>query len=451
MIQWPDPMATQIEQLAEDKVKLTVDVPAGDVHHAVEHAVADLAASVRVPGFRRGKVPMPILVQRIGRDRIYTEAVESHISGWFWNAATRARLNPSAQPEYEYNLPKSDSEAWHFSATVAVHPKPEPADWTQLEVPKREATVPEQAVEAELEALQRTVGGLEVVEGRAAQQGDTVVVDLGAEDGSAQRDYVVELGSDRLVEEIDNGIRGLQPGESRDVAYELVDGSTRRATVTVKSVFERVLPALDDELARSASEFDTFAELRTEIEDRLRGQVADELEGVFRAAAIDELVKASKVDASGPLVELRTRELLTGLARSLQARGIDADSYLQLTGQTPEELEQRLRAEAKQSVARELVLEAVADSLGLEVSDEEIRAELLEAGESEEDVEEFVAGGGADRVREDLRLKKALDRIADEVKPIEPDLHAARESIWTPGQEEQQADAPKLWTPGSKE
>jgi len=450
MIQWPDPMATQVEQLAEDKVKLTVDVPAGDVHHAVEHAAADLAASVRVPGFRRGKVPMPILVKRIGRDRIYSEAVETHISGWFWNAATRARLNPAAQPEYEYSLPTSDSESWRFSATVAVHPKPEPADWTQLEVPRREATVPEEAVEAELEALQRSVAELAPVESRAAQQGDTVVIDLDAEDGTAQRDYVVELGSERLVEELDNGIRGLEPGESREIAYELVDGSMRRATVSVKSVFERVLPPLDDELARAASEFDTYAELRGEIEERLRAQVADELDGLFRAAAIDELVSASKVDASGLLVELRTRELLTGLARSLQARGIDADSYLQLTGQTPEALEQRLRAEAKQSVARELVLEAVADSLGLEVTDEEIRTELLEAGESEEDVDAFVADGGADRVREDLRLKKALDRIAAEVKPIEPDLHAARESIWTPGQE-QQADAPKLWTPGSKE
>ncbi len=450
MIQWPDLMAMEIEQLAEDKVKLTVDVPAGDVHHAVEHAAADLAASVRVPGFRRGKVPMPILVQRVGRDRIYTEAVESHISGWFWNAATRARLNPSAQPEYEYDLPTSDSEGWSFSATVAVHPKPEPADWTQLEVPKQEATVPEEAVQAELEALQRSVSDLAPVEGRAAQQGDTVVVDLGAEDGSAQRDYVVELGSDRLVEELENGIRGLQAGEERDVAYELADGEVRRASVAVKSIYERVLPPLDDELAQAASEFDTYADLRTEIEDRLRDQIADELEGAFRAAAVDELVKASNVDATGPLVELRTRELLTGLARNLQSRGIDADSYLQLTGQSPEELEQRLRAQAKSSVARELVLEAVADSLGLEVTDEEIRAELLEAGETEEDVDAFVADGGADRVREDLRLKKALDRIAAEVKPIAPELHEARESIWTPGQE-QQADAPKLWTPGSKE
>ena len=128
-------MATQVEQLADDRVRLTVDVPAHDVHHAVEHAANDLAQNVRIPGFRKGKVPRPLLVQRIGKERLYAEAVESHIGGWFWNAATRARVNPIAQPEYEYELPSSESDDWSFSATVEVQPKPEPADWTTLEVP----------------------------------------------------------------------------------------------------------------------------------------------------------------------------------------------------------------------------------------------------------------------------------------------------------------------------
>jgi trigger factor len=441
-------MQPVVEQLSDDKVRLTVDVPAHDVHHAVEHAASDLAQSARIPGFRKGKVPMPVLIQRVGKERLYSEAVESHIGGWFWNAATRARVNPVAQPEYEYELPGSENEDWRFSATVAVQPKPEPADWTQLEVPKHEAEIPEEAVQAELEALQRTVGELVPVEGRPAQDGDTVVVDLIAEDGSAQRDYVVDLGSERLVEEIENGIRGLQAGESREIAYELGDGSRRTATVAVKDVKERVLPPVDDGLARSASEFDTLDELRSDVERRLREQIDEELEGRFRAAAVDELVRATNVNPAGPLVEARTRELLTGLARSLEGRGIDAGSYLQLTGQTPEVLEQRLRAEASQSVARELVLEAVADKLGLDVTDEEIREELRAAGETDEDIEEFIAKGGADRVRDDLRMKKALDRVVAEVKPIAPELHEARESIWTPEQEEPTSDA-KIWTPGS--
>jgi trigger factor len=440
----------QVEQLAGDRVRLTVDVPAHDVHHAVEHAASDLAQSVRIPGFRKGKVPLPVLVKRVGRDRIYQEAVDSHIGGWFWNAAARSRVQPIEQPRYDYDLPADDHQDWRFTAEFAVQPKPEPADWTQLEVPKLEVDVPDEAVQAQLEELQRTAAELAPVDGRPAQEGDVVVVDLVSEDGQAQRDYVVELGTERLVEEIENGIRGLATGESRDIVYELADGNRRQATVTAKEIKEKVLPPLDDDLARATSEFDTLEDLRGDIEARIREQIDDRIEGAFRASAVDALVDATNVNAAGPLVEARTRELVTGLARSLQARGIDAQTYMQLTGQTPEVLEQRLREEASQSVARELVLEAVADKLGLEVSDDEIREELRAAGESDEDIEEFVAQGGADRVRDDLRMKKALDRIAAEVKPISPELATARESIWTPEQE-RQATETKLWTPGSKE
>jgi len=437
----------QVEELPENKVRLTVDVPAHDLHHAIEHAASDLAASVRIPGFRKGKVPRPLLVQRIGKERLYAEAIESHIGGWFWEAAARARVNPVAQPDYEYDLPTSDGD-WSFSATVEVQPPPEPADWTTLEVPRHEAEVPEDAVQAELEALQRLAADVVPAEGRAAQDGDVVVLDLEAPDGTAQRDYVVELGSQRLVEEIENGVRGLAAGESRELAYELADGSRRKATVAVKDVRERVLPPLDDDLARAVSEFETLDELRAEIADRLKGQVADQFESAFRAAAVDELVKATGYVARGPLVEARTRELLNGLARGLQARGIDAGAYLKLTEQSPRDLEQRLYAEAALSVTRELVLEAVADKLGIEVTDDEIREELRAAGESDEDIEEFVAEGGADRVRDDIRLKKALDRVAAEVKPIDPELAEAREAIWTP-EKDRPAESPKLWTPGS--
>jgi trigger factor len=259
-------MANVVEKVGDDKVKLTVQVPAHDVHHAVEHAASDLAASVRIPGFRKGKVPIPILLKRVGKERLYSEAVESHIGGWFWNAATRARVNPMTQPEYDYELPDSEHEDWEFSATVEVQPKPEPADWTKLEVPKAEVEVPQEAVQAELEALQRSVGELVPVEGRPAADGDTVVVDLIAEDGSSQRDYVVELGSARLVEEIENAVLGLSPGEQREVAYELADGSRRTATVALKEIKEHVLPPLDDDLAQTASEFGTLDELRGELE-----------------------------------------------------------------------------------------------------------------------------------------------------------------------------------------
>src|SRR3954471_12441097 len=135
-------MATQVEQLADDKVRLTVDVPAHDVHHAVEHAANDLAQNVRIPGFRKGKVPRPLLVQRVGKERLYAEAVESHIGGWFWNAAAQTRIHPVAQPEFGYDLPDGNGGDWRFTATVAVQPKPELPDWSTLEVPAAEPDIP---------------------------------------------------------------------------------------------------------------------------------------------------------------------------------------------------------------------------------------------------------------------------------------------------------------------
>ena len=121
-------MTPVVEQLADNKVRLTVDVPQEDVHHAVEHAASDLAASVKIPGFRKGKVPMPVLVSRIGKDRLYAEAIESHIAGWFWNVATRSGIRPADRPELDYELPASDKEGWRFTATMPVLPKPKLPD-----------------------------------------------------------------------------------------------------------------------------------------------------------------------------------------------------------------------------------------------------------------------------------------------------------------------------------
>jgi len=441
---------TTVEQLDGDRVRLTVEVPAHDVHHAVAHATHDLAERVKIPGFRRGKVPTPVLVSHVGKERLYSEAVESHIGSWFWTAARRSRVRPVEQPAYDYELPEADDESWRFTAEFAVQTPPEPADWTALEVPKRQVEVPPEIVTEQLEALQRMTAELAPVEGRGAQPGDVAVVDIVSPDGPGQRDYVIELGSERLVDELEQGIVGLAAGESRTLEWELADGSEREAEVTLKELHERVLAPLEDELARSASEFDTVEELRGDIEGRIRSQLDEEAEGAFRAAAVDELVRASDVHPAGLVVEVRTRELLNAFLHSLEQRGIDPAAYLQLTGLSPAQLEARLRAEATQSLARELVLEAVADRLGIEVTDDDIRADLLEGGESEEDIDEFMAAGGADRVRQDLRLKRALDRIADEVKPISPELAEAREKIWTPDQERPKQEQ-TLWTPGSKE
>lgn len=447
-------METQVEQLDENRVRLSVEVPGDDVRHAVDHAAADLAGSVRIPGFRKGKVPLPVLVSHVGRDRLYAEAVESHIGGWFRNAAATTHIRPVEQPEFGYDLPDSPDESFRFTATVSVQPPPRVADWRELEVPAAEPDVPDDLIERELDGLRRTVAELVPVEDRPAQPGDTVVIDVVAPSGDAQRDVVVEIGAGKLVDELEVALTGMSAGETRSVRYELADGSSRDADVTLKEIKQPVLPPVDDELARAATEFETLAELRDDIESRLREQLAVELDAEFREAAVDRLVEASSVEVAPRLVDARAAELWRSLAHSLEQRGLSADVYFQLSGQTPEQATERLRAEARRSLARELVLEAVADQLELEVDDDEIDALVREqARDAGDDPDEIItqlrATGTWERLRADLRLRNALDRVVAEVKRIPVELARAREQLWTPEQETPKTTA-KLWTPGNR-
>src|SRR5919205_20246 len=348
-------METQVEELPDNRVRLQVEVEPGDVRHAVEHAASDLAETMKIPGFRKGKVPMPVLVER-----------------------------------------------------VPVEERPVVAD-------------------------------------------DTLVVDLVGASGEAQRDYVVELGQGRLLDELEAGLVGMSAGETKAIEAELADGSTTTVEASVKEIKEKVLPPLDDELARSTSEFETLAELREEIESRLREAFEVESEAAFRQEAVRALAAAAKVEASGALVEARTRALLQGLALSLEQRGISLDTYLQVTGGSADELVERLRAEARESVAGELVLEAAADRLGIQVTDEELEDELrLRYEDADEAIPQLRESGRWEQERESLRLARALDRVASEVQRIPADLAAAREKLWTPEKERDQ-QATTLWTPASKE
>ena len=302
------PVKTTVAELPDSKIRLEVEVPEGAVQHAFEHAAADLAETMKVPGFRKGKkIPLPVVAARAGREALATEAVRSHIDSWFWDAAMSSGIRPLSSPEVEWDELPAQGGTFRFTATVPVPPKPEVADWTILEVPAPEVEVPSDVVDAELERVRASVAELVPVSDRPAAPGDTVVVDLVArEEGkepSEHRDYVVELGTGRLADELEEVIPGMAQGETKDVTIELPEGRSGTVAVVLKEIKEKALPALDDELARSATEFDTLAELREDIEWRLREQLDRELDVRFREDALDALVAASTVAGIEPLVE----------------------------------------------------------------------------------------------------------------------------------------------------
>jgi trigger factor len=444
-----------VEELPESKVRMTVEVPSGDVEHAIDHAASDLAGSLKIPGFRKGKVPMPVLLARVGKDRLYAEAVESHIGGWFRAALQETNVRPVQAPEYDYELPSSPDDTFQFTATVAVQPRPELADWSTLEVPAAEPEVPEELIDAELEVLRTTVAELAPVDGRPAREGDVLIVDLVSDDGDAQRDYVVELGAGRLLPEIEEALIGLAPGAETEVSYGQPDNGDGRLSVSLKELHERVLPPVDDELAKAASEFDTLAELHAEIEGRLRGQLEEELDAQFRTAVVDALVDATNLEVADGLVQSRAVELWNALVRSLERRGISAETYLRASSRSPEEIQADIEEEARRSLAREIVLEAAADELGVEVTDEDVDELIREEVEGpDENPDELIAqiraAGRYEALRADLRLRRALDRLATDVKRIPVELARARDKLWTPEKEKPETPT-KLWTPGSKE
>jgi trigger factor len=449
-------MPTAVENLGENRVRLTVDVSPDQVRHAVDHAMSDLSESVKIPGFRKGKIPQPVLVSRLGKERIYAEAVDSHIGGWFWSAASRSRVRPVSDPQYEFELPDTADQEWSFTATVEVQALPELVDWTTLEVPRAEVDVPSEAVDAEIEALRESVAELAPAGDRPARMGDTLLVDLVDSQGEAQPDTVVELGGGRLASELENALVGASAGETKGISFQLADGSPSAVTVTVREIQEKVLPEIDDELARAASEFDTIAELRASIESTLREQLDAEVDAAFRVAAVDELVRASQVQPAAPLVRSRAADLLAGFARSLERRGISLETYLSASGGSAQDLERQMILEAAVSVARELALEALAERAGIDVTDEDVKSYIREeaAASGEDDAEGVIqdvwAHGQQESIREDLRLRAALDRLVADVKPIAPELAEARDKLWTPDKEKAEADT-KLWTPGSKE
>src|SRR5262249_42689802 len=158
------------------------------------------------------------------------------IGGWFRNALAGTRIRPVAQPEYEYELPETSDGAFSFTATVDVQPKVEVSDWTKLEVPRPDVEVPPEVIDEQVEALRFAVAELAPVEARPAQSGDTLVVDLVADGGESQRDYVIELGLGRVVDELEAALLGMSPGETKEVEYELASGETAKAEVTLKEL-----------------------------------------------------------------------------------------------------------------------------------------------------------------------------------------------------------------------
>jgi trigger factor len=459
-------MKTSVTELPDSRVRVEVEVPTELVERGVIRAARDLAREMKMPGFRKGKAPPSLVIQRLGFGTVLQETIRASLPEWYEQGLLRSEISPVGDPDIEIvSAPEAEGEPLGFKFEIGVRPKAKLGEYKGLEVGRAESEPADEIVDREIERIREGFAKLEPVE-RAAADGDVLLVDYeGLIDGKAfeggkETDGMLELGSGRFIEGFEEQLAGVGGGEQREVKVsfpedygaEHLAGEEAVFTVDVKEVREKVLPELDDDFASEASEFDTLDELRADIAKRVGEAVDERAEQDFRAAAVDAAVDAASIDLPGDLVAARAAERLERLERRIAGQGMDPETFFQMQGKTREELIEESKPDAEKELKGEAVLAAIAEAEEIEVSEEEMVEALAHSAEHErttpEKLLERLRESGRDAlVREDIRVRKAIDLIAEAATPIPLEQAEAREKIWTPEKEEEEKG--ELWTPGS--
>jgi len=461
------PVQTKVTELPDSRVRLEAEVPSEEIESRLQRTATALGRELKLPGFRQGKVPAAMVIQRMGREAVLEQAVRDSLPEWYEEAILRSGMSTVGDPKLNLTELPAAGEPLSFSIEVGVTPRAKLGRYKELEVGRREPEVPPEAVQAEVDRLRESFARLDSVE-RPAEEGDRLVVDfVGRVDeeefkGGQARDYMLELGGGRLIEGFEEQLVGATAGEHRTVEvdfpadYQAEELQGRHATfdVEVKDVKRKELPALDDDFASEASEFDTVDELRGDIEHKLEHAQEHTIEDEFREAAVDAAAAEADLSLPDDLVKARAEEMWERTERMLAAQGISAETYLQASGKTRDEMIEQAREDAAQQLSREAVLEAVADAESIEVSDDELLEVIERSAEREQTkpaklLARLKESGRDAALRRDLRLRKAVEIIAGSAIPIEAGKAAAREKIWTPEKQRKEEGSSQLWTPGS--
>ncbi len=471
----PEAVKTTVTELPDSRVRLQVEVPASELEGRLERKASQLGRELKLPGFRRGKVPAPLVIQRIGREAVLEEAVRDTLSSWYSDAIETAGIVPVGDPQVALGDLPPQGEALEFSIEIGVLPKAELGEYKGLEVARREPLVEEGEIEQEIEAMRERLARLETAE-RAAGKGDFVVVDyagtlLGSDSaeqrelpGGEGRDQLIELGGGNLIPGFEEGLLGASAGDTRtvevsfpgDYGNEDLAGRDASFEVSVKEVKLKQLPAVDEDFAIDAG-FDSVEELGEDIRRRLSEVEEGRIESEFRGAALDAAVAQAQVPVTDELIKARAQEMWERMLHTLSHRGISREAYVQISGRSEQEILTEMEPEAELALRREAVLTAVVAAEGITPTEQELLEAVAPTAEREgvdpgKLLEDLRGRGRLEELREDLAARQAVELIAAAATPIAPAQAQAREELWTPekaAEEQDPAAAPgRLWTPG---
>lgn len=458
---------TNVTELPDSRVRVEAEVPPEEVERRLTETARQLGRQMRVPGFRKGKVPPPIVIRRLGREAVLDEALRSSLGAWYADAIEGAGIAPVGEPELDVKDLPEEGQPLSFSIEIGVRPPARLGQYKGLEVGRREPVVSDEEIDGELERLREQFATLETVE-RPAAEGDQVVIDYegfidGEEfEGGAGRDQLLELGSGRLIPGFEEQLIGASAGDERavevifpeDYQPEALAGKAARFEVKVNEVKAKRLPELGDEFALQAGGFDTLDELREDIASRLRERDEREIEREFEQAVLDAAVAESEIEVPHKLVHARAHELLSDTLTALARQGISKEAYLRIAGKDEETLAREAEPEAERALRREAVLAAIVDAEGIRPSDEEVAAELAPAAEragttSEKLLDQLRSSDRLERLRDEVASRQAAELVVRDAVPISVDQARARDKLWTPGKSGEGPGSGQLWTPGT--
>jgi trigger factor len=431
-------MTANVTKLEDNRVLIEVEVPPEAVKKGVEAKVRELSKQVKVPGFRPGKAPRRVIENRVGRDYIYMEALQDSLPAWYSAAVVENDLRPIDTPKIDFDGTLDEQEGFKFSATVEVRPEATLGEYKGVEVPKREVEIEDENVKGALEEFQDQFATLAAVEDRPVQEGDFVVLDYkgeglsgGAVEGAEAEDYMMEVGGGELLEEFEQNLVGMSAGERKqfgvtfppDYEEESLRGQSVLFRVHLKEVKERELPSMDDEFAKEASEFETMEEFRAAVRKQLEEALEQRVEAEFRGMVLDEVAGKAEVRVPDVMVDEKAEEMADSFERTVRAQGIEPEQYYQLAGSTREEVKERVRDDAADTVKKELVLEAVAVAEGITADEHEVMHQIEHlaenTGRSPQEIAETMRRNGTYALlEEEIVRSQALDFLAQNAAPV---------------------------------
>jgi trigger factor len=422
---------TTVSPLEGNKVKLSVEVDEDEFDDAITAAYRKIAREVRIPGFRPGKAPRQVLERRLGPQVGREQALHDSLPEYYARALDEHDVDPIDQPEIDITAGQEEGDL-AFDAVVEVRPEVQVPGYGSLRVTLDRPEPDEEQVDQQIDRMRQTQGTLQDVD-RPVQEDDVVVIDVTGylddeeQEGLTAQDYSYMVGSRAITPEVDEQLQGAKVGDILEFdATHPDDDETRqlRFRVLVKQVRVRVLPDADDEWAAENSEFETIDELRDSIRQRSLLVRKAQASAQLREKTGEALAQLVEIDVPDPLVSQEVQHRAQDFAMRLQAQGLSAEQWLQMTGTSSEQFAADLKTAAEQAVRVDLALRAVADAEHLECTDDDLDAEIDEVaqrvGEKPARVrQEFERGGQLAAVRSDVRKRKALDWLLERVEIVD--------------------------------